>query len=226
MDPSIDNLGTEIVYKGGDECDFECDCGYTHHSGKNKCSNCTSKSKHSTCKPKRTPRECEYTYVIEEKYTCPSQKSEKVCSDKLISSDFYNSLTAGAGGSVEIIISPGMAIPFPSDGPSNASASISRMTDSIFKLVKTGLYKISFNIIVNGPSQVIARVNGAELPMSVSGVPTAGPLSGLFEITVTVENSTLGLYNPTGNANLLLGGILGGAKPQTIHLIIDYLGSV
>jgi hypothetical protein len=235
MESSTSCSRTEVVYKGENDCNFECSCGYKHQPEKGACRN-SGRQRQCKC-ASSTSQGCNdvcscTTVKMEEKSSCCANTAgnNNACSSTTaqgvtLGADFYytyNPVQTGPGTS----IMAGQAIPFPSDGVSTASSNIMRLTDSIFRLVKIGTYKISFVIGVNGPSQVILRVSGAEIPSTVFGTPIAGQLVGVADITTTVENATVGLYNPTGNAVLVYGGASSGNRSSTFHLTIEYFGSM
>ena len=117
-------------------------------------------------------------------------------------------------------IAPGDAVAFPDE--SAVSGSIGRLSDTEFTLLEPGIYLVQFQIPVQGQSQVILTLNGAELPYTtVSGTDT---LTGIALVQTTAATDVLSVTNPTAaNNDLNLSPGTGDELPNAAHLVITRL---
>lgn len=127
----------------------------------------------------------------------------------------------------------GNPVEFPNVGPT--SGIIVPTSTSTFLLPAVGIYWVKFEVSINrtedtGGSQLVATLNGIELPYTVVGVGrTGGPnnytqLTGTFFVQTTVPNSTLSIISPPGSTPLLVDPFAGSSSqtphPASAHLII------
>jgi hypothetical protein len=121
-------------------------------------------------------------------------------------------------------ITPGQPIPFPRDG-ANSDSMITRVDDHTFNLLEKGFYKVIYRMTVLQPSQLILRLNGIELPPTLSGISVGGSqMSETAIIVTTTTNAKLSVINPNSAlTHINLAPFSGGLSPVSAHLIIEFL---
>ncbi len=120
-------------------------------------------------------------------------------------------------------VAVGTDVNFPQNGPNTDSSIISRTGNSSFNLASIGVYRVSVQVSVNEPGQLILTLNGADLAYTVAGRAT-----GTSQITLTalvqttVINSILTVRNPAGNPTALtITPLAGGTRPVSATLLIE-----
>src|SRR5258706_3791855 len=211
MEPSNQDLimtavDTDFTTKGE-----SCGCKHKsshHYHQEEKAYGCSKHKKDCGCdKPKKEMDCCSFpVYPV------------NPCADVKPMIDVYDTF---ASGDPITTYTGGSLIEFPSDGEMTGMGII-RISPGVFRLVSTGLYQVDLQVGLSSPCQLVLRLNGAELDHTVVGVGTSfSQVNGNFYVRVNTPNSTLGVYNPTGNGSLAIANSLGGARPVTIHLRIE-----
>jgi hypothetical protein len=116
----------------------------------------------------------------------------------------------------------GADVQFPQDGPSTTS-DIVRIGSSSFDLVVPGVYRVSFQVPVTEPGQLVLTLDGFDLAYTVVGRAT-----GTSQITLvalvqsTIPNQILTVRNPAGSpSSLTLSPFAGGSLPVSATLLIE-----
>lgn len=138
----------------------------------------------------------------------------------LAAADFYALMPPDNAATV----APGAPVFFPQDGP-NIGSSITRSSASSFNLATVGTYMVQFQVSVDEAGQLVAALNGVEVPYTVVGRATGtSQIVGVALITTTVANTVLTVRNPAGNPSALtITPLAGGASPASAHLVIVQL---
>jgi hypothetical protein len=92
-------------------------------------------------------------------------------------------------------ISEGNAIEFPQNGPNNST--ITRVSNSIFKIKDTSLYEIIFQINIRQAGQLIIVMNGFQLAHTLIDQDYSGQNIGIFIISAN-SGDELSINNPLG----------------------------
>jgi hypothetical protein len=118
-------------------------------------------------------------------------------------------------------IAPDTDVSFPQDGPSSFDE-IFRVSSFEFLLSAIGTYQVMFNVSVNEAGQLVLRLNGVDLPYTVSGRATGtSQIVGVAFVTTTLLNSVLTVRNPVSSAAALtITPVAGGTEPVSAHLVI------
>jgi hypothetical protein len=134
--------------------------------------------------------------------------------------DFYATMPADNAAPIAV----GAAVEFPNDG-AIFGPDISRLSSSTFQLAAVGYYKVDFQASVTGTSQLILKLNAAEIASTCSGASNGNvQLVGVSIVQVTVPNSVLSVVVPAGNANAVtLTANAGDAHAANAHLVIARL---
>jgi hypothetical protein len=122
-------------------------------------------------------------------------------------------------------VAAGDAVDFPNDGPQGGDGSINRLSLSTFELAAIGTYRVTFQVSVNEPGQLMLRLNAAELAYTVVGRATGtSQIVGDSLVTTTTVDSVLEVINPSGNTPALtITPFAGGTHPVSASLVIQML---
>jgi hypothetical protein len=124
-------------------------------------------------------------------------------------------------------ISPGSAIEFPHDGPTNGI--IKRLSTSQFLLQNVGTYLINWQICTLQPAQLVLALNNGcgvvELLNTVVGTTsTESQIVGSRIINTSVQNTILSVLNPSNSVNpITLSVMTGGTNPVSASINIIQL---
>jgi len=120
-------------------------------------------------------------------------------------------------------IAVGAPVLFPQSGPTVGG--ITRVSAGVFNIPTIGSYKVSWQVSVNEPGQLMLQLGTAILPDTVVGRATGtSQIVGICVITTTVINSTLSVINPPGNSTALtVTPVAGGTHSVSAHLVIERL---
>jgi hypothetical protein len=123
-----------------------------------------------------------------------------------------NAATVGVGQDVD----------FPQNGPTTSTGILRTLTDS-FALVTPGVYRVTFQVSVSEPGQLVLTLDGAELPYTVTGRATGTSVIGLTTLVATnAAGQVLTVRNPSGNLNALtITPLAGGSQPVSATLLIE-----
>jgi hypothetical protein len=112
-------------------------------------------------------------------------------------------------------------VQFPQDGPSTTSG-ISRVDWSSFALAAAGVYKVSFQVPVDEPGQLVLTINGAELPYTVVGRATGTSQITLVALVQTTSpQAVLTVRNLSSPSPLTITPLAGGTMPVSATLLIE-----
>lgn len=120
-------------------------------------------------------------------------------------------------------VAVGADVQFPQDGPTTAPTVITRLTASQFLLTEIGVYRVSFQVSVNEPGQLILTLDGADLAYTVTGRATGTTyITTTTLVQTTIVNQVLTVRNPAGNSTALtVTPLAGGTRPVSATLLID-----
>lgn len=194
-------------------------------------------TKGESCKQRKSSRQPEEkTYKLKIKrdsHECCKKKEEceccptpvypvKPCPNMLPLYSAYNTIT---NGEPQVVYNGGTAIEFPNDGDMTGTG-ITRVGPGVFRVTSAGIYNMYFQIGVSNPSQVVIRLNNAELPHTVTGTGNGNTqLIGQYYVRVNTPNSIIGVYNPINNSAIGIAASLGGAQSSNINLLIQQLST-
>jgi len=118
---------------------------------------------------------------------------------------------------------PGTDVEFPQDGPNTDGSTIVRTGPSSFNLSQIGTYRVSFQVSVDEPGQLILTINGADLAYTVAGRSTGtSQISAAVLVQTTSINSILTVRNPASNpTGLTITPFAGGTRPVSATLLIE-----
>ncbi|MCU1397302.1 MAG: collagen triple helix repeat protein [Acidimicrobiales bacterium] len=120
-------------------------------------------------------------------------------------------------------VAPGTDVSFPQDGPNTDATTIVRTGPSSFNLATVGTYRVSFQVAVTEPGQLMVTLDGADLAYTVVGRATG--TSQIIEtalVQTSVVNSILTVRNPAGNSTALtITPLAGGTRPVAQTLVIE-----
>ena len=130
---------------------------------------------------------------------------------------------------VPATVAPGAAVPFPENGPANATGGITRLTASTFQLANIGTYEVSWQASVTEAGQLELDLNSLQLLNTVAGRATGtSEISNTVLITTTTVNSVLSVINPAINPTALTvtpdAGAPAGTTPASGWLVITQIG--
>lgn len=133
--------------------------------------------------------------------------------------DFYALMPPDNNSPIAI----GSPVAFPHSTISNSN--IQPYNNNSFFLPEQGAYEISYVVSVQEPGQLIAVLNGVELPQTVSGRASGtSQICGTFIISTPFAFSTLSINNPvSGNYALIIAPNAGGIQAVSAHLLIRKL---
>ncbi|MCU1557173.1 MAG: Collagen triple helix repeat protein [Microbacteriaceae bacterium] len=116
----------------------------------------------------------------------------------------------------------GTDVQFPQDGPSTSS-DIVRLGPSMFDLVVPGIYRVSFQVPVTEPGQLVLTLDGFELAYTVVGRSTGTSQITLIALVQSVTaNAVLTVRNPIGSPMALtISPFAGGLQPVSATLLIE-----
>ena len=125
-----------------------------------------------------------------------------------------NAATVAVGGDVD----------FPQDGPTTGG--INRTGADTFALSDIGVYRVSFQVSVTEPGQLIVTLNGADLAYTVAGRATGtSQIATTVLVQTTAINSILTVRNAAGNSTALtITPLAGGTRPVSAALLIERIG--
>jgi len=131
-------------------------------------------------------------------------------------SDFYALMPGDNTGT----IGAGTPVLFPQTGSTNGV--LVPISSSTFLLPAIGTYWVMFQVSVAEPGQLVLRLNGTEIPISLVGRATGtSQIVGVSLLTTTSPNSFLEVVNPSGNTPALtITPIAGGTQSVSAHLVI------
>jgi hypothetical protein len=136
-----------------------------------------------------------------------------------VAAEFYALM--GPDNAAAVIV--GAPVQFPRDGPNTDVAAISRTSSATFKLAAIGVYRVTFQVPVSEPGQLVVTLNGVELQHTVVGRATGtSQITETALVRTTAVNSILTVGNPVGNPNALtITPSAGGSLAATATLIIE-----
>ena len=116
----------------------------------------------------------------------------------------------------------GADVQFPQDGPSTSS-DIARLGFSTFDLVVPGVYRVSFQVPVDEPGQLVLTLDGVQLAYTVVGRATGTSQITLIALVQSVTaNQVLTVRNPIGSlVALTVTPFAGGVEPVSATLLIE-----
>lgn len=120
-------------------------------------------------------------------------------------------------------VPPGGDVDFPQDGPSTAGTAITRASADAFSLPEAGVYRISYQVSVTEPGQLVLALDGNELAYTVAGRAT-GPsqITATVLVETTAPHTVLSLRNPASSSTALtVTPLAGGTEPASALLLIE-----
>ena len=117
-------------------------------------------------------------------------------------------------------VAPVADVAFPQDGLE--SGIITRISDTSFALLETGVYMVFSQVGVTEPGQLALTLYGEGIASSVVGRATGtSQIVGMSIIEAGEANATLTVRNPAGNTEALtITPLAGGTNPVSAHLTI------
>jgi hypothetical protein len=115
-------------------------------------------------------------------------------------------------------------VEFPQNGPSTSSdilrAGLNSTTD--FILATAGVYRVTFQVPVDQPGQLVVRINTVQVPYTVTGRATGSSVIGATTLITAAAGDVLSITN-TDNAvgGLGLTPFAGGNEPVSATLLIE-----
>ncbi len=119
----------------------------------------------------------------------------------------------------------GADVEFPNDGPNTDSLTIARTSLDTFNLAAIGVYRVSFQVSVTEPGQLVLTLNGLDLAYTVVGRATGtSQITATALVETTVVNSLLTVRNPAGSwTALTVTPVAGGTAPVSATLVIELI---
>jgi hypothetical protein len=119
-------------------------------------------------------------------------------------------------------VSAGADVQFPQDGPSTTS-DIVRIGSSAFDLVVPGVYRVSFQVPINEPGQLVLTLDGIDLAYTVVGRATGtSQITLIALVQSTISNQILTVRNPSGSpSSLTISPFAGGSLPVSATILIE-----
>ncbi|CAN5161468.1 hypothetical protein BH11ACT4_BH11ACT4_24660 [soil metagenome] len=122
-------------------------------------------------------------------------------------------------------VAPGTDVQFPQDGPTTTTTGITRSSPAAFTLAAPGVYRVSYQVSIAEPGQLILTLNGADLAYTVTGRDiSSSQITAMTLVQTTGANSVLTVRNPAGNFNALtILPIAGGTRDVSATLLIEFV---
>ena len=119
------------------------------------------------------------------------------------------------------LVFPGSSVEFPQDGPTTTTG-ITRLGPSLFLLAVTGVYRVTFQVPVQEPGQLVIVRNLSPLAYTVTGRFTGTSSISLTTLVDATAGDVIEVQNPaSGSIALTVVPFSGGNEPGSATLLIE-----